>query len=86
MAAYDPALVDRFLALHWRYHPVDAMFMGDMAHDHLLPPVGATVIAEEKAALDRWSDNCRMMQQAPAMPKGEAAEPLPDPFEETLGG
>jgi len=41
---------------------------------------------EEKAALDRWSDNCRMMQQAPAMPKGEAAEPLPDPFEETLGG
>jgi len=42
---------------------------------------------EEKAALDRWSENCRMMQQAPAVsPKGEAAEALPDPFEETLGG
>ena len=30
---------------------------------------------EEKAALDRWSENCRMMQQVPVMsPKGEPAE------------
>ena len=48
--------------------------------------IGGVLLAMLLAALDRWSDNCRMMQQAPAMPKGEAAEPLPDPFEETLGG
>jgi NAD(P)H-flavin reductase len=45
---------------------------------------------EEKAALNRWSENCRMMQQAAPLSKGgqttEAALPLPDPFEETLGG
>jgi hypothetical protein len=42
---------------------------------------------EEKAALDRWSDNCRMMMQAPVLPKDdEAASMLPDPYEETLGG
>ncbi|HTT49221.1 MAG TPA: sulfide/dihydroorotate dehydrogenase-like FAD/NAD-binding protein [Pseudolabrys sp.] len=42
---------------------------------------------EEKAALDRWSDNCRMMMQAPVLPKdGEEAVAMPDPFEETLGG
>lgn len=51
MTRYDPALVDRFLAQHWRYHPVDATFMGDRAHDHLLPPVGSAVVTEEKAAL-----------------------------------
>jgi NAD(P)H-flavin reductase len=45
---------------------------------------------EEKAALDRWSENCRMMQRAPQVLKGgEAAEsalPLPDPFDGVLGG
>ncbi len=45
---------------------------------------------EEKAALDRWSEHCRMMNQAPPVLKGRgvANSPmdLPDPFEETLGG
>lgn len=45
---------------------------------------------EEKAALDRWSEHCRMMNQvAPVLKAGEAANALmdlPDPFEETLGG
>lgn len=49
--AYDPGLVDRFLAQHWRTHPVDATFMGDQAHDHLLPPVGADVLSDEQTAL-----------------------------------
>ncbi len=45
---------------------------------------------EEKVALDRWSENCRMMQRAPPVLRGaEAADssfPLPDPFEDALGG
>jgi NAD(P)H-flavin reductase len=45
---------------------------------------------EEKAAMDRWSENCRMMQRTPPALKGaEAADstfPLPDPFEDVLGG
>lgn len=45
---------------------------------------------EEKVALDRWSENCRMMQRTPSLLKGgEAADstfPLPDPFEDALGG
>jgi len=45
---------------------------------------------EEKAALDRWSENCRMMQRAAPVLKGdEAADsalPLPDPFDGVLGG
>ena len=43
---------------------------------------------EEKAALDRWSENCRMMKMTPPVlkDKGEPALGLPDPFEETLGG
>jgi NAD(P)H-flavin reductase len=43
---------------------------------------------EEKAALDRWSESCRMMKMTPPVLKA-TAEPgmaLPDPFEETLGG
>ena len=51
MASYAPALVDRFLAQYWHYHAVDATFMGDRAHDHLLPPVGSAVVTEEKAGL-----------------------------------
>src|SRR5208282_5471398 len=45
--------------------------------------------SEEKAALDRWSESCRMMQQVPPVLEAEATETamvLPDPFEETLGG
>jgi NAD(P)H-flavin reductase len=41
--------------------------------------------AEEKAAMDRWSENCRIMQQKPVLPP-EDATPMPDPFEEALGG
>ena len=45
---------------------------------------------EEKVALDRWSENCRMQQRTPPVLKGdEAADStlsLPDPFEDVLGG
>jgi sulfide dehydrogenase subunit beta len=45
---------------------------------------------EEKAALERWSENCRMMKMKPTLAgAGGAADPaaaLPDPFEEALGG
>jgi hypothetical protein len=45
---------------------------------------------EEKAALDRWSENCRIMKMTPAVSRDvEAPDPaaaLPDPFEEALGG
>jgi len=46
--------------------------------------------AEEKAALERWSESCRIMNMTPTIAKAsEAADPaaaLPDPFEEALGG
>lgn len=45
---------------------------------------------EEKVALDRWSENCRMMKQVPPVLAGgavaESALDLPDPFEEAMGG
>lgn len=43
---------------------------------------------EEKVALDRWSENCRMTQRTRPVLKGaEAADlTLPDPFEDALGG
>jgi len=43
---------------------------------------------EEKAALNRWSESCRMMEQAAVLATPEVGEStsLPDPFEETLGG
>jgi NAD(P)H-flavin reductase len=45
---------------------------------------------EEKAALDRWSENCRIMQQKPTVVPGngtgESSLGLPDPFEEAMGG
>ncbi|RYD90238.1 MAG: DUF885 domain-containing protein, partial [Sphingomonadales bacterium] len=50
MTRYNPSLVDDFLAHHWTYRPVDATFMGDTAHDALLPPVGDEVLAAERAA------------------------------------
>jgi hypothetical protein len=44
----------------------------------------------EKAALERWSENCRIMKMKPTVSRDvEAADPtaaLPDPFEEALGG
>jgi len=46
--------------------------------------------AEEKAAMERWSEHCRMAKQVPPVLKGgavpEPAIALPDPFEEALGG
>jgi uncharacterized protein (DUF885 family) len=50
--AYDPNLVDDFLAHHWRFRPVDATFMGDRNHDRFLPPVGPDTLAEEIAGID----------------------------------
>ena len=44
---------------------------------------------EEKAALDRWSENCRMTKQAPSVSKGVKRRfgmRVPDPFDEALGG
>jgi ferredoxin--NADP+ reductase len=44
---------------------------------------------EEKAALARWSENCRMTNQVAPVLKAEIAASaldLPDPFEDTLGG
>jgi uncharacterized protein (DUF885 family) len=50
MTRDTPSLVDDFLAHHWTYRPVDATFMGDKAHDALLPPVGDEVLVAERAA------------------------------------
>jgi NAD(P)H-flavin reductase len=45
---------------------------------------------EEKAALNRWSEHCRMAGQVPSELKegvvANSALDLPDPFDETLGG
>ena len=45
---------------------------------------------EEKAALNRWSEHCRMTSEVPSVLKGgmvaNSAVDLPDPFDETLGG
>lgn len=43
---------------------------------------------EEKVALDRWSENCRMTQRTRPVLKGAEAVDLtlPDPFEDALGG
>jgi NAD(P)H-flavin reductase len=40
---------------------------------------------EEKSALDRWSENCRIMKQRPPDSQDDKLE-LPDPFDETSGG
>jgi hypothetical protein len=50
--AFDPTLVDAFLAHHWRFHPVDATFMGDKNHDAMLPPAGPQTLAEEIEGID----------------------------------
>lgn len=49
--AYDPALVDRFLAHYWTYHPVDATFMGNLDNDARQPPAAAGVLDAERAAI-----------------------------------
>ncbi len=41
---------------------------------------------EEKTALDRWSESCRIMKQTPTVNTAEPTLGLPDPFEEALGG
>jgi NAD(P)H-flavin reductase len=40
---------------------------------------------EEKSALDRWSENCRIMKQLPPDSRDDRLE-LPDPFDEASGG
>jgi len=50
--SFDPDLVDVFLAHHWRYRPVDATFMGEGGHDHLLPPAGDTTLQDEIAEIE----------------------------------
>lgn len=52
MMVYDPALVDAFLAHHWKYRPVDATFMGATGHDSRLPPVGPVAASGELAEID----------------------------------
>ncbi|MEQ1771023.1 MAG: DUF885 family protein [Devosia sp.] len=48
---YDPSVVDAFLEHHWTYRPVDATFMGDLAHDMLLPPATSQTLKTELASL-----------------------------------
>lgn len=40
-------LADSYLAHRFKWRPVDATFMGDTGHDHLLPPITADCIAKE---------------------------------------
>jgi hypothetical protein len=52
-------LVDRFVAHHARFNPVDASFIGWPGHDHRLPPAGLEAGEEERdgiAALQRDLD------------------------------
>lgn len=51
MTRAPTSLVDAFLAHHWTYRPIDATFMGDSAHDAVLPPVGPDVLEAEKAGI-----------------------------------
>lgn len=45
------SLVEKFLALHLEFHPVDASFMGLGGHDHRLPPADAEAVDRELEAL-----------------------------------
>ncbi len=45
------ALVEEYIAHHCALHPIDATFAGIDGYDDKLPPVHATVEAEERAAL-----------------------------------
>jgi len=44
-------LVNAYLALHARFRPVDATFMGLGGHDAQLPPAGAEALAQERREL-----------------------------------
>lgn len=44
-------LVDRYIAHHARFHPVDASFIGWPGHDHRLPPAGPEVAESERESL-----------------------------------
>ena len=44
-------LVEKFLALHLEFHPVDATFMGVDGHDHRLPPGDPGAVRRELEAL-----------------------------------
>lgn len=44
-------LVDSYLAHRFKWRPVDATFMGDTNHDHLLPPVTPDCIEQELAEI-----------------------------------
>ncbi|OLV17575.1 DUF885 family protein [Deinococcus marmoris] len=46
--------VEQYLALHARFRPVDASFMGLPGHDHQLPPVGAEALEHERAELEAF--------------------------------
>ena len=49
------ALIDRFLAHHARFRPVDATFIGIPGSDHRLPPVGPEFAAWERDGLQELS-------------------------------
>lgn len=55
-------LVERFLAHHGRFHPVDASFIGLPGHDHRLPPAGPETAEAERASL---SDLVRALENVP---------------------
>jgi hypothetical protein len=71
VAAID-LLVDDFLAHHFRYHPVDATFMGFKGHDERLPPADAEAPAREFAELSELS---RRLATLPA-PTGDVGAAL----------
>jgi hypothetical protein len=64
-------LVDRFLAHHARFHPVDASFIGIAGHDHRLPPAGPETAEAERVSL---ADLLAALDAAP--PAANAGERL----------
>ncbi|WP_193337268.1 DUF885 family protein [Devosia beringensis] len=53
MTVYDSGIVEEFLSHYWRFHPVDATFMGSKQFDAMLPPAGADTLAQELAGISR---------------------------------
>ena len=49
-------IVDAYLSHRFKWRPVDATFMGDTAHDHLLPPVNSNCIEHEQAEIAELID------------------------------
>ncbi|KQR01045.1 DUF885 family protein [Deinococcus sp. Leaf326] len=60
------ALVDRYLAFHGQFRPVDLTFMGLPGHDHRLPPAGPDVAAQEGAALETLQAELEQVLASPA--------------------